>query len=354
MRRWLRSERGVSRSGTRRAARPQSTSSGEATHHRTQKQMATIWGVLLIAAGLVSLGASLVGRAGWPEAGISIGTGAMVAGFVLMLEPRLVRDVSEAAGTVATTTAEKKATEVATRIVDESTAEMRERIEQLEGIQELQERVEADRQAEVAELIRKVGVHPDFESTAQLLGAARGKDLFSALQLKTGVDTEILMNMTLVPWDWEDDAIRIELSSFGVEGRSAQAYWEIGQTIEQAWNACLDACEREAVPTSDIDLATAFGSLASSYGAMIEARRRDLDDPARLRGRLRILVNDEWAITDVGLESRITDFHLPWYPNETYSCPGDHDAALWEEALLWAPLWLDPDLDSQSDSGEPF
>ena len=345
---------GASRSGAAEGAQPQSPPNGKATRFGAHKKMATIWGLALITAGLASLTASLVRSSAWAEAGISIGTGGVMAGFVLLLEPRLVRDVGKAAGTAATATAEQTATEVATRLVDGSTTEMRERIEHLEGLRELQQRLEAGREAATTELIKKVSEQPDFESTARLLRQAGDKDLFGDLQLRSGDDTTTLVNLTLTSWNWEDDAIRLAISPFDIEGDPAQIEWQYGVTIGEAWGACLDACERKAVPTSGIDLAAVFKSLASSYNAMIQARRSAADSPGRLQGRLRLLVNDEWAVTDMGLESRISSFHLPWYPDETHACPRDHDEALWEEAIFYAPLWLDPVSDSRTNSDEPF
>ena len=350
----FRTPKGASRPAAAEGAQSQSPPNRRGTRFGAHKKMATIWGLAVITASLASLAVSLVGPATWPEAGISIGTGGIMAGFVLLFEPRLVRDVGEAAGTVATATAERTATEVATRLVDESTTEMRERIEHLESLRELQQRVEADREVATTELIKRVRERPDFESTARLLREAREKDFFSDLQLRSGDDTTTLVNLTLTSWNWDDDVIRLVISPFGIEGDPAQIEWEYGTTIGETWGACLDACERKAVPTSRIDLAAVFESLASSYNAMTQARRSAADSPGRLQGKLRLLVNDEWAITDMGLESRISSFHLLWYPDETHACPHHHDEALWEEAIFYAPLWFDPASDSQTNSDEPF
>ena len=91
---------------------------------RPAKSVATWVGIGIIALGAVFLGASLGFGTAWADVGASFGTGLLLAGFVLWLEPRLVREVSETAGAVATTAADLKATEVAQRIVDENTAEI--------------------------------------------------------------------------------------------------------------------------------------------------------------------------------------------------------------------------------------
>ncbi len=66
-----------------------------------------------------------------------------------------------------------------------------------------------------------------------------------------------------------------------------------------------DACQSKDVLIEDINLAAVFQALAASYGAMIEARSSLPDTPQKLHGQLKLPVNDEWAITDAGLESKL-------------------------------------------------
>ena len=263
---------------------------------------------------------------------------------------------SETAGTVATTAADRKATEVAQRIVEESTAEIRERIEQLETLRERQQRVEAKRHAATSQLIDKVREQPDFDSTLALLAEARMKDLFSPhFSLRCGSNQNLLMDLRiderLLPLIAtgeliDEDQICIEITVHSPTGTlpSAESYWWGGESIEEAWNGFLDACESKAVPMEGIGLTDVFAALAASYGVMIDARRSPVGDPMRLQGELRLLVNDEWVITSAGLESRLSNDRFEGTPamppNE--DCPNGHDKSLWAEAVFYAYLFLAP------------
>ena len=267
-----------------------------------------------------------------------------------------MREVSETAGTVATTAADRKATEVAQRIVEESTAEIRERIEKLETLREKQQRVEAKRHAATSQLIDKVREQPDFDSTLALLAEARMKDLFSPhFSLRCGSNQNLLMDLRiderLLPLIAtgeliDEDQICIEITVHSPTGTlpSAESYWWGGESIEEAWNGFLDACESKAVPMEGIGLTDVFAALAASYGVMIDARRSPVGDPMRLQGELRLLVNDEWVITSAGLESRLSNDRFEGTPamppNE--DCPNGHDKSLWAEAVFYAYLFLAP------------
>lgn len=324
----------------------------EAGHHTTvrpAKSRATLVGIGIFVLGLLVLGASRWYGTTWAEVGASFGTGLLLAGFVLWLEPRLVREVSETAGSVATTAADRTATEVAQRIVEENTAEIRERIDQLESLRDLQQRVEAERHAAASGLMDKVRERPDFDSTVELLVEAREKALFSErIHLRCGSNQDFLMYLyigdhlvflALGEDPIEDGQGPIEITVYSPTDTfpSAESYWWAGEPVEEAWNSLLDACERKSVPIEGIDLTDVFESLAASYGAMIEARRSPAGDPRRLQGKLRFLVNDEWAMTTAGLESRLSTHSFT-----LEVCPEGHDTSQWEEAVYYAPLFLAP------------
>lgn len=68
------------------------------------------------------------------------------------------------------------------------------------------------------------------------------------------------------------------------------------------------------------------------------------DTPQKLHGQLRLLVNDEWAITDAGLESRLSNYcsESLGEGREGENRPDGHDANLWDEAVFYAHLLLTP------------
>ena len=56
-------------------------------------------------------------------------------------------------------------------------------------------------------------------------------------------------------------------------------------------------------PTHDFSLGYALQQLAKCVEVATQARSSSVGDPARLRGTLALLINDDWAITSFGLES---------------------------------------------------
>ena len=331
----------------------------EVVRRSVEKKMATIWGFVLITGGLLVLLLSLLKEPTLPEAGLSISTGMLVAGFILVLERRLVRDIGKATGEAAATVAESKASEVAARVADEKTAEIKDRVEYLENVQKLQTKIAADRQNSVSLLMAKVREEPDFDSISELLEDAEKRQLFSDIKLRTGSNRDSLMSLgwnagfrpspaEAVDPDWptleqmEFYLDEIWLSAVTASGEeSALTCWSPGETVEEAWNNFLDACERDGIAPSKFDLPALFDMLAASYGAMTEARRSPEDSPRRLQGHLRMLVNDQWAITDEGLESRRSGLVLRSRPEGTAPCPEGHDEQLWQEAMIYSQLLID-------------
>ena len=326
-------------------AQPPRATGGDTVDRVVQKKVATYWGIGLVATGVFAVVVSLLGEASWADAGTSIGTGFVIAGFVFVLEPRLVRDVSEAAGSVAT------------QIVDASTAEIRARVERLENLGELQDRVAEDRGAATSDLVDRVREQPDFESTVDLLESAEDLRLFSDLRLRSGSDPRMLMSLA-----WEPSMSDVEKKypdcdpDFFVDNPQfrdhiligailpteevpvAESQWFSEQSLEDAWKEFLDACEREDVPTRDFELALVFQLLAESYETMLDSRRSPPSNPGRLRGRLILLINSEWAITEAGMESRIGGFCSESCPDGVEHCPTGHDESLWKEAVFYARL----------------
>ena len=240
---------------------------------------------------------------------------------------------------------------------DESTAPLEERLEHLESLQDLQDRMTADRAASDLLLVQTVKERPTFEATAKLLERAQDQQLFQDLKLKGGTKRETLISLTwqnFVGFLYEnfpdfdpsvleenpqlEPHIEIRYVPVVAQGSSAASEWWPTQSREEAWKSFLDACESEGIPTTDINMRAVFESLASSYGAMIEARRSPEDDPQRLQGNLILLVNAEWALTSAGLESRISGECLQPQSDLNEGCPEGHDRRLWKEAAAYAEI----------------
>jgi hypothetical protein len=61
--------------------------------------------------------------------------------------------------------------------------------------------------------------------------------------------------------------------------------------------------ERLNLPLLDFSLAYAFERLVESASVMREARSAPAGSPLRMKGRLRVLINERWAYTSFGLEA---------------------------------------------------
>ena len=81
-----------------------------------------LWGGALLAcgAGLETVAIVVWGTERCPEVLVSVGAGVLLAGVVMLLEPRLARDVGRAAGAASADLAATTATDVATRVAEGS------------------------------------------------------------------------------------------------------------------------------------------------------------------------------------------------------------------------------------------
>lgn len=109
----------------------------------------------LAGVALAVLALSGWGSGRWPDVFVSVGAGALLAGFVMFLEPQLVRDVKRAASTTAT--------EAATREVEARTSGLDERLRRVERLSDVQERVHGKRRQEAAQLADRLRGVPDYE-----------------------------------------------------------------------------------------------------------------------------------------------------------------------------------------------
>ena len=305
---------------------------GKVANRQTPKVRAALWGIALCVATGVALVLFAIIQldAAVAEVVASLGTGVLLAGFLLWLEPRLMRKVGE----------------TTQRIVDEGTAGLRERIAKLETL----------REAAASDLMDKVRERPDFDTTWELLTDADNRNLFSEdFKVRSGGNREILMEIAISDWPRIMDELmeptpldKFYIDIFAVsateEAPVVASRWWRSESIDEAVVRFWDACQSKEVLTEEIDLAAVFQELTASYGAMIEARRSLPDTPQKLHGQLRLLVNDEWAITDAGLESRLNSYCLESFGEggEGENRPDGHDANLWDEAIFYAHLLLTP------------
>ena len=347
---------------------------------RASKLRASLWGALLVAAGLALevLALSGWGAGRWPDVWVSVGAGALLAGFVMFLEPRLVRDVKRAASTTAT--------EAAAREVEARTSGLDERLKRVEGLSDVQERVHGKRRQEAAQLADRLRGVPDYQDVFALLTDASSRSLFRTLWLRCGSDKSLLLNFTTAEMTRGDGLyvgwrILIMLSRLTnqpsrvaprrrmrdvenvaeyVADPIVHSEWLPGESFEDAYRRFNESCERANVNARDVDFDEARARLVDSYETMVRSRDGGEDGSVRLGGSLALMVNDQWAVTfeatvmgiygpqdGVHRLERVLDGQLyTTWPlvaadsGAAESCPEGYDTSYWEDALFYAQRFL--------------
>lgn len=132
---------------------------------------------------------------------------------------------------------------------------------------------------------------------------------------------------------WEDVSIEVGAAAAvgGIVLLYKQRFWrKVDERATKAGAAAAEAIEQRLV----------------SHRLMVEARQAAEGSGKRLKGRLRLLINDEWALTDAGLEGTKSDLLYPWRSIGRYGenleragdfqCPPNCQEGLWDEAKTYA------------------
>ena len=301
-------------------------------HSKASRWLGT--GLLVLGIGIIAGGIPI----GEPVEAIAIeiGAAAAVGGIVILFEPlirrRLNRTIKEA--------------------VRAGTAELEERIVQLGGIEEVQAN-ELKRQQSDAEGVMTALDNPvTFSNVAELLDVAYTEGLFTeGVILKTSMERgQPLLEVKMVssqriafsihaPSDSQFRGTQFELMAEGT------TVWDEGEVRNIIIGEIVSAYKKLKLPHDKLSLETSFAQLKHSYRIMYATNQEPADSVKRLTGRLMFLVNDEWVLTDVGLESTGSEIVFP--PSKTIMgtadgihiantpCPTGCDPALWEEAQYY-------------------
>lgn len=287
--------------------------------------------LLVLGAGIIAGGIPIGGPV--EAIAIEIGAAAAVGGIVILFEPlirrRLNRTIREA--------------------VRAGTAELEERVVKLESVGEVQaselERQQADAEGVMASLDDPV----TFSNMAELLDVAYTEGLFTErVFLKTSTKRgQPLLEITTVnaqrigfsihaPADSSFRGTQFKLMAEGT------TIWDEGEGPDIIIGRIVSAYKILRLPHEELSLEVAFAQLKHSYEIMYATRQEPADSIKRLAGRLMFLVNDDWVLTDVGLESTASE--AVFAPSKTVlgtadgihiantPCPIGCDPALWEEA----------------------
>ena len=122
--------------------------------------------------------------------------------------------------------------------------------------------------------------------------------------------------------------------------------WEEDDTIQELMTKMYRGCVQANLHAEDINFDTALLNLQASWRVMVEARRQPMDSSHRLNGRLVLRINDEWVLTDDGLEAVEFSRRYPWtydrdwdgyyFKTDRLSYPGDCDIHMWVQAEFYA------------------
>lgn len=252
---------------------------------------------------------------------INAGTAVALIAVLVIVQRRVVRQVVEAA--------EQAAVQVAQR----ATAELRDRVVRLEDLDD-EQAAQRDRRREARE--QSVNrLHTDALTPAavgELLVAAHEEKLLDGahFRVRTADDPEGhvlymvplraangvgIMWLDFEPFEFDersayDEGLGIQLP---VKGDST-VMWIKDESAAAVASGLEAGLERRNQPRNNFSFAFALERLAESVRVMRTARSAAADSPARLRGSLQLLINDEWAITSFGLESLHTGaaFEVRW------------------------------------------
>lgn len=278
---------------------------------------------------------------------IEIGATAAVGGIVILFEPpirrRLNRTIAEA--------------------VAAGTAELEERMARRGDIGEVQaseiERQSSDAQAVIVSLDDPI----TFSNMAELLNVAYTQGLFTEQVL---VKTNTKRGFPLLEIEMPD-ANRIAFSIHAPTEDSAYrgvqfemmpegtTVWDDGEGLDIIVGQIVSAYKILTLPPDQLSLEVSFAQLKHGYRVMYASRQEPADSVKRLNGRLRFLINDEWALTDIGLESTVSDTLFNYQKGllgtregiDIYNapCPQGCDPGLWEEAQYYMQTmhWITSD-----------
>lgn len=215
----------------------------------------------------------------WSGLSIEIGAGIALLAVLFFLERRLMSK------------SERRAVSVARAVVEEATAGLVERVTSLEELSSIQREYLGERQREAARERETLRSNPSAEGVLRLLQRAGNK-----------FDGDVDVRTTDGP-----DGVII---SFGASGgvvqlslpEEAGTSWE-REPVDEMAKRLVDILESLNIAADRFDFGYALTQLLRSEEVMDRARAAESGDPARLEGRLQILVNEDWALTSYGLEA---------------------------------------------------
>lgn len=267
-------------------------------------------GFLLVLGGLAiywALRLADFGVSTWVSILVEVGATLALVGILYVLERQLVGSVHEVR--LESVAARKEAAQA--RVETEA---LRERIVKLEDL-DAAHREEMMRISEADEaVVKRVEVDVDREAVCDLLVKAWEDRLFASdYHARTGRNPDCSVLYMEVEGEEEDQSLALDFESFthyegewgenfGIEPTDSLVTWtdESVATISVELERAL---KRRNDPPDDFSFGYAIRQVMDAYEVMRRARAAKSGDPHRLKGLLKVLINEEWCFTSYGLEA---------------------------------------------------
>ena len=261
------------------------------------------WGIAILLVGVVLALMGYLWEGTWEDVFIEVGAAAGVGGIVLLFKPRLMRQVDDRATKAGATAAED--------IASTRTEAIEKRLVKLESLSEIQA-TELDRkQAEAARVISTVGADASHANVQELLIDAYGRGLFvHNLLVRTSNDmgTPLLrVTQDILEDDPQIESVILFDILYLPEGPLASEKYRAVEEDAVHWSAehdaqtlvreLIDNFTRANLPHDKRLVQRSLSHLRESYRLMVAARDEPRGSSKRLKGKLVLLINDEWALT---------------------------------------------------------
>ena len=270
-----------------------------------QVQRTSPWwglGLILFGAGLVLGGYLFEGT--WEDVAIEVGAAAGVGGIVLLFKPRLMRQVKQ----------------VATQAAADHTEPLTRRVSNLENINDIQATEIKRQQSETERLITATEEEVTFANIEAMLMHAYHQGFFDERVL-VKTNTELgkpLLEISPFSVNREDQLVApMHQIFFRVFSQVSSLHnhvqlgpidqgivvWNDGEEVQQIIGKIIGIYTRTRLPEDELDSNLVFSNLIDSFRLMSGTLRDTESETRRPTGKLVFYINEEWALTDIGLES---------------------------------------------------
>jgi hypothetical protein len=250
----------------------------------------------------------------WSSVFIEIGVAVGLLSVLVVLERRVVRRV-------AASTAREEVESVA--------ADLRGRIERLEDVDAVQEQERSEQrqlartQTEairtgnissssvgnvIVEAVRDRLLDPDFFHVR-----TSNQPLCPVLYMLPFIDPKrvIAVYLDFEPFELDDQPVFIDNEPVPVPTKTDSNVMWMDEDAAATGSELLAGLERRNEPANGFGFGHSLEMLLRSVEVMRDARVAPAGSPRRLEGRLRVLINDEWAYTSSGLEAISRETIIP-------------------------------------------